>query len=254
MKVTKLARNASNHFERFKTYEDVTHAIMGPKPGQRWIYLAEVHRDYDHSPLAQLERNQDTARAYYYLTPLNALTASRALRCHDIEPVAVRAHDWLLLRHALIRTFNVGLDERLVPEADIVPSSAPRSRGPRRARKRRFTFDAEPLMREARNPSPPVPVPAWLFDVREPREKALWSRYDASWVYFGVPSTSPEQLRYVRSFCQATSEICIAPDRSLLKRLKASSWKDAGHMTPIGATRYSTWLARELDRAGVLQK
>lgn len=248
--VSMLAVNASNHFERFKMYEDVTRGVSGPLPGQRWIYLAEIHLNYDHTPLAQLERNQDTARAYYYLTPLNAFVASRALSSDDIKPVDERIDRWLLVRHALIQTFNVGLDARLMPQEEIAPGS----RRARRDRKRRFRFNPKPLLREARKPQPPVPVPSWLFEIREPREKALWSRYDASLVYFGVPSTSPKQLRYVRSFCQATRETCIAPDLPLLEGLRASSWKDAGHMTPKGAKRYSAWLARELDRAGVLWK
>jgi hypothetical protein len=248
VKVSKLAINASNHFERFKMYEDVTRASSGPLPGQRWIYLAEVQRDYDHSPLAQLKRNEDTARAYYYLTPSNAFVASRALA--QVDPAEARAHDWLLFRHALIQSFNVGLDERLMPKEEIVPGS----RAGRRERKGPFRFNPKPLLREAREPGPPVPVPSWLFEVKEPREKALWSRYEAGWVYFGVPSTSPKQLRYIRSFCAATREICIAPDLGLLEELKAPSWMDAGHMTLQGAKRYSAWLARELDRAGVLQK
>lgn len=266
VKAIKLAINASNHFERFKMFEELTRASAGPLPGQRWIYLAEVQVHYDRSPLAQLERNQDTARAYYYLSPLNALTASRALSSSGIDPVDVRAHGWVLLRHALIRAFNVGLDERLTASEEVVlrdrshdrdrshNRSRSRSRSPRTDRKRSFTFDAVPLMREAHAPGPPVAVPSWLFDIREPREKAVWSRHDASLVYFGVPSTSPEQLRYIRSFCGATRETCLSPDARLLARLKASSWKDAGHMTPRGAKRYSEWFARELDRAGVLRK
>lgn len=251
VKVSKLAVGASNHFERFRMYEDLTRAVRGPLPGQRWVYLAEVQLDYDRSPLAQLERNQDSDRAYYYLTPLNAFFASRALGSANVDPVDVPAYYWLLMRHALVQMFNVGLDARFVPDQGVMVG---RRNARRSRRKRPFQFDAKPLLKEARKPQPSVPVPGWLFDVREPREKELWSRYDAHWVYFGVPSTSPEQLRYIRSFCDATREVCISPDLALLKRLRAPSWSDAGHMTASGAKRYSAWLARELDRAGVLQK
>ncbi|MET0411023.1 MAG: hypothetical protein ABW217_06990, partial [Polyangiaceae bacterium] len=256
VKVSKLAITASNHFERFRMYEDLARGVSGPRPGQRWVYLAEVHLHYDRGPLAQLVRNQDTVRTYYYLTPHNALTAWRALSTSDIDPVDVRAYRWLLVRHTLIQTFNVGLDARLMPEDGVSVRRRSGHKPPRkRKRKPPFQFDPEALLQEARSPQPSVPVPTWLFDLREPREKELWSRYDASWVYFGVPSTSPEQLRYIRSFCEATEEICITPDLSLLKKLRsASSWKNVGHMNAKGAKRYSAWLARELDRAGVLQK
>jgi hypothetical protein len=249
--VIDLALNASNHFERFRMYEDLTRGASAAPPGQRWIYLAEVQLGYDRSPVAQLERNHDSARAYYYLSAANAFHAARALRSANIDAVDIRGMDWLLVRHALIHTFNVGLGARLVPAVEAEPPVRPQ----RSSRRRRgFRFDRTPLLNEARTPGPASPLPEWLFDVRERREKELWSRYGAGWVYFGVPSTAPEQLRHIRSFCAATEELCIAPDLPLLERLGATSWHDAGHMSAVGAKAYSAWLARELDRLQVLQK
>src|SRR5688572_19695170 len=75
----RIALGGANHFERHRTYADVAGSVTStPLPGQRWLFLAEVHVTYDANPLSQFPRNQDSARAYHYLDAGNAFYASLA--------------------------------------------------------------------------------------------------------------------------------------------------------------------------------
>ena len=94
-----------------------------------------------------------------------------------------------------------------------------------------------------------------MFDIREPRERKLWGSFGADWIYFGVPSTRPDQLRYIRSFCASTRAPCVVPDETLIRELESPRhWRNAGHMNRRGAGVYSRWFAREVARLGVLAK
>jgi hypothetical protein len=247
-----LALEAANHFDRHRLYQDIGRDLSsGPRLGQNWVFLAEVHAGYDESPLAQFERNEDTARGYHYMTPANAFHAARALRSAHLARSEVENLDWKIFQRALVNTFNAGLAARLVPAEQIDASN----RTPREGKGKGFRFDARRLLDEARRPGPPVPVPGWMFDVREARTKSLWEPQSSSWAYFGVPSTNVGQLRYIRSFCGSTAAPCIAPDATLIGALqKPSRWRNATHLSRQGAHIYSAWLARELDRRQLLRK
>lgn len=247
----RIALGGANHFERYRLYEDIVRSVgAGPRPGQRWIFLAEIHSTYDTNPLEQFERNRDTARAYHYLTPSNAFQAALASHGPGVK-VPPSDLDWTLFRHALVNTFNVGLAQRIVPEEKIRAVDG-RVHGQSKAR---FGFDAGKLLDEARNPSPPGAVPAWVWEVREARARDVWAGHDVSWVYFGVPGTRVGQLRFIRRICAVTPAPCISPDPTLIEALgTAAHWRNAGHLSPKGALVYSAWLARELDRLGLLQR
>jgi hypothetical protein len=250
-RAVKLAFGGANHFERFKLYEDIVSRIpKRQREGQHWVYLAEVMGGYDREPLNQLKDNPDSARAFHYLTPTNAWYAGLAMRSEHVTE-RFEGWQWLIARHAMVNAFNAGVLSRVVPEEEIEPVTGLASKGAKR-----FKYDFEALLKEAREPSPPVPIPTWMFTIREPRERALWvDRFRADWVYFGVPSTRPEQLRYIRSFCAATKAPCIKPDEDLIRELEApTNWRNAGHMNRNGALIYSRWLAREVARLGVLKK
>jgi hypothetical protein len=246
----RIALGGANHFERYRLFQDVVASLGSePQPGQRWIFLAEIHSTYDSNPLEQFERNHDTARAYHYLTASNAFQAALAAHGSGVKPTD-SATDWMLFRHALVNTFNVGLAQRLVPEQEIRAAN-----GRVGNRKARFAFDADQLLNEAKNPGPPGAVAPWVFGVREARARALWGRYGVEWVYFGVPGTRVGQLRYIRRICAATSAPCISPDPALIEALGTPShWRNAGHLSGKGALVYSAWLAHELDRQGLLQR
>jgi hypothetical protein len=247
----RIALGGANHFERYRMFQDIVGGVRtGPQPGQRWIFLAEIHSTYDTNPLEQLSGNHDSARAYHYLTPRNAWYAAIAAHGAGVKATDGAA-DWMLFRHALVNAFNVGLAQRLVPESQVRAADG-RVRGSRKAR---FAFDAQRLLDEAKNPSAPGAVAPWIFALREARARALWDRFGAQWVYFGVPGTRVGQLRYIRTLCAATSAPCISPDPALIEALgTAAHWRNAGHLSQKGAIVYTVWLARELDRLGLLQR
>jgi hypothetical protein len=248
----KLTFSAANHFERFRTYEDIKRDLRaGPRPGQRWVFLLEAQEGYDHEPLSQFDRHQDTARAFHYMTPQNAWYAWRAQDSREVRPSPVDDWRWGLTRHALINFFNVGVASRLVGGDDIGDWDGELSGG-----KIRFRFKGlDEVMAEVQHPRPDVPVPPWLFDIREQRLKSLWRGEISSWVYFGVPSTRADQQRYLRSSCKVTETPCIAPDAALVEALdKRAAWMNAGHVTKQGASIYTQWLAQRLVDLNVLRK
>jgi hypothetical protein len=180
----------------------------------------------------------------------NAFQAALASHTPDAK-AASNDLDWMLLRHAMVNTFNVGLAGRVVPEQKIRAANGRVRANP----KARFAFDAERLLHEAEYPSPPGAVPAWVFEVREARARELWSPYGVDWVYFGVPGTRLGQLRYIHTLCGATRAPCIDPDPALIKALGTPAhWRNAGHLSQKGALVYTAWLARELDRLGLLAR
>lgn len=246
----RIALGGANHFERYRLYQDIVESLgSGPRPGQRWLFLAEIHSTYDTNPLEQFERNRDTARAYHYLTASNAFQAALASHGEGVK-VPPDDLDWTIFRHALINTFNVGLSQRLVPEQAIVAENGrvPNNKGS-------TAFDAAALLQEAKYPSPPGGVPDWVWNVREARARALWRPFDVQWMYFGVPGTRVGQLRFIRRICAVTQDPCISPDPVLIEALGGrTNWRNAGHLSSKGAVVYTTWLAKELDRLGVLQR
>ena len=250
-RAVKLAFGGANHFERYRLYEDIVQRLPDkPRDGQRWVYLTEVMIAYDRVPLNQLEKNTDSARAYHYLTLSNAWYAARAMQSKNLADFEFDDWQWTIARHSLVNAFNAGVVSRLVPEEEIEPVTGLASKGAPR-----FKFNFKELMKEAKNPGPPIPIPPWLLELREPRERELWGRFDPKWVYFGVPSTRPEQLRYIRSFCAIVKEPCVAPNEGLIESLEApTNWRNAGHMNRNGAMIYTRWLAGEIARLGVLAK
>jgi hypothetical protein len=250
-RAVKLAFGGANHFERIRLHEDVTSRIPpGPRAGQRWVFLAEVMLGYDQEPLNQFFENTDSVRAFHYLNLRNAWDASRALRSEHITPIQDEDWQWRVARHAMVNAFNAGVISRMVPEEELEPVTGLASKG-----RKRFKYDFKALLREARKPGPPIPVPPWVFEIREPRERAIWDTFGIEWVYFGVPSTRPEQLRYIRNFCGVAKAPCLHPDEGLIRELEASTnWRNAGHLNRNGAIIYSRWLAGEIARLGVLAK
>lgn len=250
-RAVKLAFGGANHFERMRLYQDIVDRLPAEtRAGQRWLFFAEVMGGYDQEPLNQLFENLDSARAFHYLSADNAWYAGRAMQSEHLSPPKVRNWEWTVARHTLVNAFNAGIVSRVVPEAEVKPVTGLASKG-----FKRFDYDFETLLKEAQNPGPPIPIPPWMFEIREPRERAIWGSFGANFVYYGVPSTRPEQLRYIRSFCAATKEPCLRPDEALIKELEAATnWRNAGHLNRNGATIYSRWLAREVVRLGVLAK
>jgi hypothetical protein len=242
VRVVRLAAAAANHFERYRMAEQVVQRLSPRKPGQRWVYLAEVHLGYDSRPLTQFTENLDTMRSYQYTTLPNAWAAVRALQSPGVY--APDAWRWSLFRHTLINALNVGATSRFVPEAEVLLT------GGRVSPLRRYKFRFRGMARQLASLDEPVvgAMLPWLAQVREARTRRLWRPYTSELVYFGLPSTSLEQLSYVREFCAATRHKCIAPaDAKLLRALDhAALWSDQGHMMPRAAEIYSRWLARQL--------
>jgi hypothetical protein len=254
VRVVHLALGAANHFERYRLQEEIVgDALAKPRPGQRWLFLAEVQGGYDRRPLAQLLENQDTDRTFHYLTPDNAWYALRAIEDPRLDQDELKRPYWTVTRHTLVNTFNVGVATRLVPDSKIDPASG-YVRGDRDGGYRFDGLDA--VLAETRNPGPPTAVPAWLFEIREARLRALWGPFVADWIYYGVPSTNPGAIRYTRSFCRATKTKCFTPDDvELLTELdSAPLWYNAGHLSSKGAPIYTRWLAQRLVQSGALKR
>jgi len=254
VKVVHLGLGAANHFERYRMQEEIVEsALLMPRPGQRWLLLAEVQSGYDYQPLAQLGENQDTERTFHYLTPTNAWYALQAMSDLKNRESSLQQPFWTVFRHSLVNTFNVGVSSWLVPDSRIKSQSG-FVRGTRDGKYRYRGLDG--VLAEATNPGPPLPVPDWLFEIREARLRALWAERVTRWIYYGVPSTNPNGLRYVRTFCSVTKEKCISPDdlKLLTKLDSAPLWYNAGHLSTKGAPIYSRWLAQRLAELGVLQR
>ena len=252
--VVRLAVSAANHFERYRMQQQLVERLTAKPPsGQHWVYLAETQLDYDRLPLAQFDHNQDSIRAYHYLTLSNSWQAARALTSPGIEGPSGGAWRWPLFRHALINSFSAGALVPLTPEGEI--ESAGGNVNPRRASRFRFP-GLSPLIATPKQPHRgPVPYP-WIREIREPRLRHLWRHYVDTFAYFGLPSTTADQLEYVRDFCGAIKTPCIAPtDDQLLEALDArDKWRDSGHLSLKGAKIYSPWLAHEVARLGLLEK
>jgi hypothetical protein len=253
-RVVRLSLTGANHFERLQLYEDLTARLPHRvNHGQRWVFMIEVQQGYDVQPLAQFEGNQDTSRAYHYLTPRNAWFA---LAAHhgggSTLPLDWRGH-WAVGRHAMINAFNVGLVERLTTLDEVTPARPKISN----QRGRRFDFEGmSAWVAEAGRTAQASSLPPWLLPVRDRRLRAVWTPYIDEWVYFALPSTAVEQLEHARSFCLQTESPCIAPDDvALLRGLDDKQfWFDAGHLSAKGARVYTHWLAEQLAKRGVLEK
>lgn len=242
VRVVRLAAGAANHFERYRMAQNVIQRLSSKRPGQRWIYLTEVHLNYDGAPIAQFMENMDASRAYHYSTLPNAWAAARALRSPGV--IVPDQWRWTLFRHALINTFSVGAGSRYIPEAEVAMGGGRVS--PHRKSKFKFRGLSNQIASLSK-PTAAVMLP-WLKDVRERRSSRLWRPYTAEIVYFGLPATTIEQLSYVREFCAATERKCISPaDPELLSALDdAALWRDRGHLMKRGSVIYSRWLARQL--------
>lgn len=251
----RFAAGAANHFERYHMQASaLRRTSRKPEPRQRWLYLTEVQREYDAQPLAQFGDNLDTARTYDYLTVQNAFHAVRALRAPDSEVPLDGAWRWPLLRHTLINATSTGAFQRLVPEAGLGFHTGEVSDPPRRGR---FKFKGmSSTLSAARRKSPKAGVPGWLSQVREPRSRELWADRLDELVYFGLPTTKPQQVDYVRAFCRSTRAKCFAPaEKQLLQELDDKRfWRNATHLSRAGAIVYTRWLARQLADSGALQK
>jgi hypothetical protein len=254
VRVVHMGMGGANHFERLTMYRRIVDRLEPRQDKtQRWIYLAEVHKQYDSDPLAQFVKNSDTVRARDYMTPRTAWHALRALEAPDVkapaEPWRVR---FAAFRNALASAFNAGIASRMVGWDEIDASSG-YSPEPRSA-KYRFT-GLGPVLAQLRRPSKPAVSP-WVFDIRAKEERKIWGEHLDRWVYFGLPSTLPRQLAHVMAFCKKTDRKCISPnDPALLRRLnKSEHWGDKSHLSPSGAQIYSEWLAKELRRTGLLAR
>ncbi len=249
-RAVRLAAGGANHFERYRMQQQLVARLRPKKPHQRWIYLAEIHSSYDNRPITQFLENLETERSYHYTTLSNAWAAVAALRTPGISPT--EPWRWLLFRHALVNTFSVGALSRYAPEAEIPMGGGRVSH--HRPRKMRFP-GTERQIRSLARPVPGLMLP-WLRDVRDKRTHELWRGYIDDFAYFGLPSTTVEQLTYVRQLCGAAPRTCIAPsDPELLASLdEAKYWRDKGHMTAKGAAIYSRWFARQLVRTGIVAR
>jgi len=255
VQILDMALSAGNHFERYTMFSDLVHNpdFPGFPLKTNTVFLAEVQNNYDKSPVAQLEKNLDTARAYQYLTPANAWYALQSLWRGGGAVQRLKDPVWTIIRHVLVNTGNVGLPTRLTswnsikPSSGVTPTSAVRGF--------RFAGLTAVVAAAQSEQTQPFNVP-WLFDIRERRLKQLWDGRMKHWVYFGIPSTVDGQMKWLRTFCSATQEACIAADdRTLLHDLdSAPMWGNAGHLSRAGAAVYSRWLARQIVKTGVLRK
>lgn len=250
VRALRLASGAANHFERFRMQQRVVKRLRSKNPKQRWVFLAEVQHGYDSAPLAQFTENPSTDRAYDYSTLANAWYATTALRTPNVTvPPEWR---WSLFRSTLINSFNAGALLRLSDE-DTVDVGGGRVAARKRSKvKIRDGVKQQIAMLDAPPKSDTYP---WIEDIRERRIRRLWKPYLSDFVYFGLPSSWPEQLAYIRKFCSTTRDPCIAPaDAQLLSDLDdAEKWRDRSHMSKKGATIYTRWLAQELVRRGIVK-
>ena len=255
-KVVRFAAGAANHFERYRMQQGIAQRLHGKQDAkQRWFYMPEVQAGYDQIPLAQFDNNLDTWRAIQYCSPENAWQAAHALGTPGVTQPLGGAWRWQLFRHALINAFSAGALKRFAPEADIALGGGAVS--PHRPGKFRFRGLSSSITTIGKPTDPlNVAVLPWLRDIRDRRIKRLWRPYRPELLYFGVPSTTVDQLEYVRGFCQALGGKCITPaDEALLSELdNAKLWRDASHLTTVGAGIYSRWLAHQIVALRVLRK
>jgi len=253
--VVQLALGAANHFERHTMFSDLLRRkeLSGLAKHSNLVFLAEAQVDYDAKPLAQLQENSDTHRAYHYLTPINGWLALWSLWQGGGHLGTLSYPKWTVFRHTLVNAFNVGLSDSLVPWKKIKPRSGYVKGG----REAGYEFRGLSKVRQAATgPLPRQDDRPWVFDVRERRLQQLFGNRIDHWVYFGVPATVSRQTQWLRSFCSTTQRPCIAAnDPKLLENLdSAKMWHNRGHLSSKGASLYSIWLAERLAEMGVLRK
>lgn len=253
--IVQLALGAANHFERYILFSDV---LGHPKlknlvQHPNLVLMAEVQRNYDQQPLDQLQENQDTRRAFHYISPVNAGYALWSLWAGGGEAVNLKHPLWTASRHALVNAFNVGLLDRVTPLKKIKSRQGYVAGGINGG----YRFKGlAPVMKRASGPLIAEKTGPWIFSVREARLKKLWGKRLDHWVYYGVPSTRADQMTWLRSVCAETKVPCIAPsDMELLSDLdKKANWRDKGHVTSRGSVLYTKWLAKRLVETGTLEK
>lgn len=249
--VIKLTLDGGGHLERYRLYQDLVSRLEARRrPNQRYFLLLEIQESYDYDPLAQLENNLDTARAYHFLTPASVAVAVRA--GYSNGDLASR---WRLYgsaaSHALVNGFNVGVAERVVPFSEVKP--VPR---PHPERFKRFKYHGtRALLRELKSPTPDPEMPRWLKDGHDRRLIRLWKPHVRAIAFFQVPSTRVSHLKHGRAFCAGTERRCIMPDAPLFKELThRRNWVDAGHLSSAGSKHYTRWLAQKLRKWKELRK
>jgi hypothetical protein len=253
--LVQLTMAAANHFERHTVFSDLLNAskLEELEEHPNVVLMAEVQVNYDAQPLDQLQENQDTYRAFHYLSPANAAYALWSLWVGGGTRANLERPVWTVVRHALVNAFNVGLVERVRPASKIRSMQGYVGGGIKG--KYRFTGLA-PVRKQASGPLAEIEKRPWIFTVRQARMQKLWGTRLDRWVYYGVPSTNSKQMIWTRSVCAETTLPCIAPsDSELLGALDAKeNWRDAGHLTSRGSHLYTKWLAKQLVGTGTLEK
>lgn len=254
--VVHLAEPGANHFERRQLYRDLldhpSSRLRDTPDGTRVVLLEEVQLQYDTEPVVQIGRNLGTARLSYYMTPRAAREALWALHFGGgKDQEAVDYLEWKVVRHALVRTFNVGAVDRLtrLERVKARDGFVPFRAAP-------FKFKGVGAARAATTgPLPEFEYP-WLWEIREPGIEWAFDGHLDQWVYFAVPPTNARYVKHSRVFCQKTDKHCVPlDDPELYDGLKGRKfWHDGGHLSKAGARVFTRWLADELAQSGALRQ
>jgi len=161
------------------------------------------------------------------------------------------AKDGLLLGlHAPINLANIGLFangdtlDNIEPLAAYDPQTIPRSEVDQLDRNHGLLAPFEAINSTA---------PAWASAFRTRQIDYLKAQGVARIGYYFPPVIDPEERAYFAARCREYDN-CIAPtDIEMLAALDQDLWFDKEHLLAEGANIYTSWLAGEIDRRGILR-
>lgn len=251
-RVVALALPGANQTERRVLLEDAL-SLLSPEQRAalheaRVTLLLEIHEQYDRYPLQQLVENPRSDRAYGYLRP----STIWHLRHKGFEQR--REEDRIpLIRDVIslgaVNAVNAGIATRVDPVGKVQRASA--FIGLRRADDS-FRFKGlNKVIAEARKPPADIDFPVRNIADRRRHIVESFDARAARVVYFSVPSTTVDHVRYAKAFCRDQAPpgaACIDhANRWLLRRLNHRKyWFDAGHLLEQGAAQYTRWLTDRL--------
>ena len=259
-KIIQLTLAGANHLERYHILErflsELSQEEIAAISDSNLVIMSEIQLGYDTNPLAGLDRNKLSDRAYAYLFPTNSMVAWTALSKSKIIPSS-NVLFWDLLEHSIVNFFNIGLVHRVIHSSGLKPLE---SFQPLETPKKGYKFPglAERATFFENNPPLFVYSCEWLESYRKNKFYPLLKSVTAEHsIFFSVACVHSNYQQYANSFCRnMDSHECLdATAPSLLSALDHPEfWYDGGHLTQKGAYINTNWLANSLIASGVLVK
>ncbi len=254
----------ANHLERLYMIESFLTGLTAQEQNQfaqaNVIFLGEIFDAYDRNPLYRIEKEASTERAVMFLNPKNAWESWSAYRVllNENSNLPDWSMAWLLGEHALMNRFAVGSYSSM-----RIPKSKKRKTAPffpLEGAKSTFRYEEavatlekfEGIAPKQNGLSPTHPQWDAVFSYTRERLASVVDHYG----FYALPTLEPSRAKYVRAFRQSkpdgTFVLRSATPQEIKSLLNSGFWFDGVHPTGIGAEKFTSLLAVELDE--VLRK